>query len=228
MDQEKNIVEEAIKEAKAAAEAEQDVEVVDPEDIEVVDADEVEETEAEEEELDDEAIDGTDAVKSAKEIREEKKRKKKEKKLKVDPKDEKIAELTDRVARQMAEFENFRKRSEKEKSERYEIGAKDIIEKMLPIVDNFERGFQAVTEEELSNPFVDGMDKIYKQLITTLEGLDVKPIPAVGEEFNPDLHNAVMHIEDEELGENVVAEEFQKGYTYREHVIRYSMVKVAN
>lgn len=228
MDQEKNIVEEAIKEAKAAAEAEQDVEVVDPEDIEVVDADEVEETEAEEEELDDEAIDGTDAVKSAKEIREEKKRKKKEKKLKVDPKDEKIAELTDRVARQMAEFENFRKRSEKEKSERYEIGAKDIIEKMLPIVDNFERGFQAVTEEEMVNPFVDGMDKIYKQLITTLEGLDVKPIPAVGEEFNPNLHNAVMHIEDEELGENVVAEEFQKGYTYREHVIRYSMVKVAN
>ncbi len=227
MDQEKNIVEEAIKEAKAAAEAEQEVEVVDAEDIEVVDTEEVEETEAEEE-LEEEATEETDTVKTAKEIREEKKRKKKEKKLKVDPKDEKIAELTDRVTRQMAEFENFRKRSEKEKSERYEIGAKDIIEKMLPIVDNFERGFQAVTEEEMANPFVDGMDKIYKQLITTLEGLDVKPIPAVGEEFNPDLHNAVMHIEDEELGENVVAEEFQKGYTYREHVIRYSMVKVAN
>ncbi len=221
MEQEKNIVEEAIKEAKAA-EAEQ--EIVDTENVnEVVDSETTEDMN--EEVTDEEVIVDADEVK---ETKEDKKRKRKEKKVKVDPRDEKIAELTDRVTRQMAEFENFRKRSEKEKSERYEIGAKDIIEKILPIVDNFERGFQAVTDEEMTNPFVDGMDKIYKQLITTLEGLDVKPIPAVGEEFNPDLHNAVMHIEDGELGDNVVAEEFQKGYTYRDHVIRYSMVKVAN
>ena len=149
-------------------------------------------------------------------------------KEKKDPKDEKIADLTDKLTRQMAEFDNFRKRTEREKSQMYEIGAKDIIEKMLPVVDNFERGLGAVPEEEKENPFVQGMDKIYKQLLTTLEEIGVKPIEAVGQEFNPDLHNAVMHVEDEELGENVIAEEFQKGYMYRDSVVRHSMVKVAN
>ena len=110
----------------------------------------------------------------------------------------------------------------------YEIGAKDIIDKILPIVDNFERGLEAVTEEEKQSPFVQGMEKVYKQLMTTLEGIGVKPIEAVGKEFNPDFHNAVMHVEDEELGENIIAEEFQKGYMYRDSVVRHSMVKVAN
>ena len=150
------------------------------------------------------------------------------KKDKKDKKDEKIEELTDRLTRQMAEFDNFRKRSEKEKSQMYEIGAKDIIEKILPVVDNFERGLGSVPEEEKNAPFVEGMEKIYKQLMTTLESVGVKPIEAVGQEFNPDFHNAVMHVEDEGLGENIIAEEFQKGYMYRESVVRHSMVKVAN
>ena len=144
------------------------------------------------------------------------------KKEKKDKKDEKIEELTDRVTRQMAEFDNFRKRSENE------IGAKDIIEKILPVVDNFERGLDSVPEEEKNAPFVEGMEKIYKQLMTTLESVGVKPIEAVGQEFNPDFHNAVMHVEDDEFGENIIAEEFQKGYMYRESVVRHSMVKVAN
>ena len=147
---------------------------------------------------------------------------------KKDKKDEKIEELTDKLTRQMAEFDNFRKRSEKEKSQMYEIGAKDIIEKILPVVDNFERGLDSIPEEEKGSPFAEGMEKIYKQLMTTLDSLGVKPIKAVGQEFNPDFHNAVMHVEDEEFGENVVAEEFQKGYMYRESVVRHSMVKVAN
>lgn len=150
------------------------------------------------------------------------------KKNKKDKKDEKIEELTDRLTRQMAEFDNFRKRSEKEKSQMYEIGAKDVIEKILPVVDNFERGLLGLTEEEKSDPFVEGIDKIYKQLMTTLEGIGVKPIEAVGQEFDPDFHNAVMHVEDEAFGENTIAEEFQKGYMYRDSVIRHSMVKVAN
>lgn len=149
------------------------------------------------------------------------------KKNKKDKKDEKIEELTDRLTRQMAEFDNFRKRTEREKSQMYEIGAKDIIEKILPVVDNFERGLKAA-EENKEDPFVQGMEMVYKQLMTTLESVGVKPIEAVGQEFNPDFHNAVMHVEDEELGENIVAEEFQKGYMYRETVVRYSMVKVAN
>lgn len=147
---------------------------------------------------------------------------------KKDKKDEQIADLTDKLTRQMAEFDNYRKRTEKEKSAMYEIGAKDVIEKILPVVDNFERGFVTVSEEEKENPFVQGMDKVYKQLITMLEGLGVKPIEALGQEFNPDLHHAVMHVEDEEAGENVIVEEFQKGYMYRDSVVRYSMVKVAN
>nr|WP_294491132.1 nucleotide exchange factor GrpE [uncultured Mediterraneibacter sp.] len=150
------------------------------------------------------------------------------KKNKKDKKDEKIDELTDRLTRQMAEFDNFRKRTEKEKSQMYEIGAKDIIEKILPVVDNFERGLSSMSEEEKATPFAEGMEKIYKQLMTTLEEIGVKPIEAVGQEFNPDFHNAVMHVEDEELDDNIIAEEFQKGYTYRDSVVRHSMVKVAN
>ena len=149
-------------------------------------------------------------------------------KKKKDKKDEKIEELTDRVKRQMAEFDNFRKRTEKEKASMYEIGAREIIEKILPVVDNFERGLAAVPEEEKDSPFADGMTKIYKQMMTVFEEMGVKAIDAVGEEFNPDYHNAVMHVEDEEAGENVVVEEFQKGYLYKDHVVRHSMVKVAN
>ena len=150
------------------------------------------------------------------------------KKNKKDKKDEKIDELTDRLTRQMAEFDNFRKRTEKEKSQMYEIGAKDIIEKILPVVDNFERGLASMPEDEKATPFAEGTEKIYKQFMTTLEGIGVKPIEAVGQEFNPDFHNAVMHVEDEELGENIITEEFQKGYMYRDSVVRHSMVKVAN
>ena len=150
------------------------------------------------------------------------------KKNKKDKKDEKIDELTDRLTRQMAEFDNFRKRTDKEKSQMYEIGAKDIIDKILPVVDNFERGLGAVKEEEKEDPFIQGMEKVYKQLMTTLESAGVTPIEAVGQEFNPDFHNAVMHVEDENFGENIVAEEFQKGYMYRDSVVRHSMVKVAN
>lgn len=150
------------------------------------------------------------------------------KKDKKDKKDVQIEELTDRLKRQMAEFDNFRKRTEKEKSAMFEVGAKSVIEKMLPVVDNFERGLAAVPDDKKDDPFVEGMEKIYKQLIGTLEELEVKAIEAVGQEFDPNFHNAVMHIEDEELGDNIVAEEFQKGYTYRENVVRHSMVKVAN
>ncbi len=152
----------------------------------------------------------------------------KKKKDVKDPKDEKIEELSDKLLRQMAEFDNFRKRTEKEKSAMYEIGAKDIIEKLLPVVDNFERGFLTVAEDDKDDAFVTGMEMVYKQLMTMLEGVGVKPIEAVGKEFDPDLHNAVMHVEDETVGDNIIVEEFQKGYTYRDSVVRYSMVKVAN
>ena len=150
------------------------------------------------------------------------------KKKKKDKMEEKIEELEDRVKRQMAEFDNFRKRTEKEKSHMYEVGARDVIEKILPVVDNFERGLASVPEDQKENPVIVGMDKIYSQLMTTLTDLGVEPIEAVGGEFDPNYHNAVMHVEDEELGENVVAEEFQKGYMYKDTVIRHSMVKVAN
>ena len=148
------------------------------------------------------------------------------KKDKKDKKDEKIEELTDQVKRQMAEFDNYRKRTEKEKASMYIIGAKDIVEKILPVVDNFERGLATAAGSE--DPFVQGMEKIYKQLLTTLDEVGVKSIEAVGKEFNPDFHNAVMHVEDEEAGENIIVEEFQKGYLYKDFVVRHSMVKVAN
>ena len=159
---------------------------------------------------------------------EEDSKKKKRKEKKKDKKDAQIEELTDRVKRQMAEFDNFRKRTEKEKSQMIETGAKSIIEKILPVVDNFERGLAAIPEEEKGSAFAEGMEKIYKQLMTTLEEIGVTVIEAAGAEFDPNLHNAVMHVEDEELGENIVAEEFQKGYKYHDSVVRHSMVKVAN
>ena len=152
----------------------------------------------------------------------------KKKEKKKDKKDEQIEDLTDRLKRQMAEFENFRKRTEKEKSQIYDMGAKGIVEKILPVIDNFERGLYAASDEQKEDPFVDGMNKIYKQMMTVLEEAGVKPIEAKGQEFNPDFHNAVMHIEDESFGENIVAEELQKGYLYRDTVVRHSMVKVAN
>ena len=147
---------------------------------------------------------------------------------KKDQKDAVIEDLQDRLKRQMAEFDNYRKRTDKEKSAMFEMGASDVIKKLLPIVDNFERGFKAITDEEKETPFAKGMDMVYKQTMKMLEDLEVKPIEAVGLEFNPDVHNAVMHVEDDSVGEGIVVEEFEKGYTYRDTVIRHSMVKVAN
>ncbi|GAB5616389.1 hypothetical protein JCM31739_12140 [Faecalimonas canis] len=198
------MVKEAVEEAKKNAQLENE------ETEETVEDVEVEETETDEETED-----------------------KKDKKLfkrkpKKDKKDEQIEDLTDKLTRQMAEFDNYRKRTEKEKTAMYEVGAKEVVEKILPVVDNFERGLAAVPEDKKDDSFVAGMEMIYKQIMTTLEEIGVKPIEAVGTGFNPDFHNAVMHVEDEELGENIVVEEFQKGYTYRESVVRHSMVKVAN
>ena len=147
---------------------------------------------------------------------------------KKDPKDEKIDELNDKLRRSMAEFDNYRKRTDKEKSAMYEIGAKDVIEKILPIVDNFERGLNTIPEDAKGTAFAEGMEKIYKQFVKTLDDLGVKPIEAVGKPFDPNFHNAVMHVEDENLGENVVAAELQKGYTYKESIVRHSLVQVAN
>lgn len=146
-------------------------------------------------------------------------------KKKKDKSEQKVEELTDRLKRTMAEFDNFRKRTEKEKSSMYIIGAKEIVEKILPVVDNFERGLAQAPEDD---PFAEGMKMIYKQMMTAFDEMGVKPIKAVGKEFDPNLHNAVMHVEDESVGENIVVEEFQKGYTYKDFVVRHSMVKVAN
>ncbi len=214
------MVKEAVEEAKAKAQEAEEAKA-----DAVGEAAEKEENVSKEEDSKEETSEGTEEKEESEDSSGKKLFGKKNKK---DKKDEKIEELTDKLTRQMAEFDNFRKRTEKEKSQMYEIGAKDIIDKILPIVDNFERGLGAVTEEEKEDPFVQGMEKVYKQLMTTLDGIGVKPIEAVGKEFNPDFHNAVMHVEDEELGENIIAEEFQKGYMYHDSVVRHSMVKVAN
>ena len=219
----KQAVEEAKKQAEEAAQEEADQKEEAEESIET----EARDTEASEEEPSD--ADDPDEAKADPDTDGEKKgffgKKKKDKK---DKKDIQIEELTDRVKRQMAEFDNFRKRTEKEKSAMFEVGAKSVVEKILPVIDNFERGLGSVTEDQKEDPFVQGVEMTYKQLMTVLEGLEVKPIEAVGREFDPNLHNAVMHTEDDSVGENVVVEEFQKGYTYRDSVIRHSMVKVAN
>lgn len=149
-------------------------------------------------------------------------------KKKKDKKDEQIEDLTDQVKRQMAEFDNFRKRTEKEKSQMYDMGAKSIVEKFLPVIDNFERGLAAVPEDAKEDAFVVGMDKVYKQMLTELESIGVTPIEAVGQEFNPDLHNAVMQVESGEYESGVVAQELQKGYKYKDSVVRHSMVAVVS
>lgn len=213
-----DMIKEAVEEAKAEAAKMEDEAAADEQD-------EAAETKGSVEE---EASKETEESQDTKDTESKEKKKFFPKKEKKDKKDEKIEELTDRLTRQMAEFDNFRKRTEREKSQMYEIGAKDIIEKILPVIDNFERGLAAVPEESKEDPFVEGMEKIYKQIMTTLEGVGVKPIEAVGQEFNPDFHNAVMHVEDEEAGENIITEEFQKGYMYHDSVVRHSMVKVAN
>ena len=210
----KQAVEEAKRQAEAAAE-EAAVEETAEEEAESADTEETAEAEEAEEE-------------AAEEGQEKKGLFGKKKKDKKDKKDIQIEELTDRVKRQMAEFDNFRKRTEKEKAAMFEVGAKSVVEKILPVIDNFERGLAGLTEEQKAEPFAQGVEMTYKQLMSTLESIEVKPIEAVGKEFDPNLHNAVMHVEDENLGENIVAEEFQKGYTYRDSVIRHSMVKVAN
>ena len=150
------------------------------------------------------------------------------KKNKKDKKDTQIEDLTDKLRRQMAEFDNFRKRTEKEKSGMFELGAKSVVEKLLPVVDNFERGLATVPEEQKEDPFVVGVDKVYKQLLTVFDEIGVKAIEAVGQPFDPNFHNAVMHVEDESLGENVIAETFQQGFQIGDKVIRHAMVKVAN
>ena len=169
-----------------------------------------------------------EAAASEKENKETSEKEEKASEKKKDPKDEKIDELNDKLKRSMAEFDNYRKRTDKEKSAMYEIGAKDVIEKILPIVDNFERGLNSIPEDAKGSAFADAMEKIYKQFVKTLDDMGVKPIEAVGKPFDPNFHNAVMHVEDENLGENVVAVELQKGYTYKDSIVRHSMVQVAN
>ena len=213
-----DMIKEAVEEAKAEAAKMEDEAAADEQD-------EAAETKGSVEE---EASKETEESQDTKDTESKEKKKFFAKKEKKDKKDEKIEELTDRLTRQMAEFDNFRKRTDKEKSQMYEVGAKDIIEKILPVVDNLERGLDAVKEEDKEDPFVQGMEKVYKHLMTTLEEIEVKPIEAVGKEFDPNFHNAVMHVDDENFGENIVAEEFQKGYTYRDSIVRHSMVKVAN
>ena len=211
---EKNVVEEAIEKAKEEAglnEAEETTDTVE----------ETEEVETAEGVVE-------DKENSDEEDSDDKSDKKGFFKKKKDKKDEIIEELTDKNKRMLAEFENFRNRSEKEKSAMFEVGAKTVIEKILPVIDNFERGLTQKPEGAEAEGFVTGMDMVYKQLLTSLDELGVKPIEAVGKEFDPELHNAVMHVEDEEAGENVVVEEFQKGYMYKDTVVRHSMVKVAN
>ena len=217
---EKNVVEEAIEKAKEEAGLNEAEEAEIQETTE-----EVEESAKDVEEVDETVEDKED---SDEEVSDDKSEKKGFFKKKKDKKDELIEELTDKNKRMLAEFENFRNRSEKEKSAMFEVGAKTVIEKILPVIDNFERGLTQKPEGTEAEGFVTGMDMVYKQLLTSLDELGVKPIEAVGKEFDPELHNAVMHVEDEEAGENIVVEEFQKGYMYKDTVVRHSMVKVAN
>ena len=187
------------------------------------------EKEADVEETDEDEVKPAETEEEAKEEKDaESKEKKKIFKKKKDKKDEQIEALTDQVKRQMAEFDNFRKRTEKEKSSMYEMGARSVVEKILPVIDNFERGLDTVPEDEKESPFTEGMRMIYKQLMTELENIGVKPIEALGTEFNPDFHNAVMQVESEEYESGYVAQELQKGYMYRDSVVRHSMVAVVS
>ena len=221
------IKEEAETEAEAAAgeaETEEETEEIAEEAAEAEDAEEASGDESEEPQEEGEAPEEAEQEESAG----EKKKGFFKKKEKKDKKDEKIEELTDRVKRQMAEFENFRKRTEKEKASMYEMGAKSVVEKILPVIDNFERGLDTVPEEEADTPFTEGMRKIYKQLLSELEQIGVTPIECVGKEFDPNLHNAVMQVESEEYESGIVAQELQKGYMYRDSVVRHSMVGVVS
>ena len=177
-----------------------------------------------------EAVENTAETKETTEEKEDASNEKQKKdgffKKKKDKKDEQIEELNDRVRRQMAEFDNFRKRTEKEKSQMFDMGAKNVIEKILPVVDNFERGFSTVEDADKEDAFVQGMTQVYKQLMTELENIGVKPIEAVGQEFNPDFHNAVMQVESDEYESGIIAQEFVKGYMYKDTVVRHSMVTV--
>ncbi len=220
----KDVMDEELKKENKAAEAESKA------------AENTQEQEAQNEEETREAAEGNEAEDSEEKDSEEKDSKEKDskdkglfgKKKKKDKKDEQIEDLNDRLRRQMAEFDNFRKRSEKEKSQMFDMGARSIIEKVLPVVDNFERGLAAVPEDQKDDAFVTGMDKVYKQLMTEFDSIGVKPIEALGQEFNPDLHNAVMQVESDEYEPGVVAQELQKGYMYKDTVVRHSMVAVVS
>lgn len=182
------------------------------------------EKEAKEKEAAENKESASEEVKEETEKSEEKESSKKEKK---DPLKEKLDELNDRLIRQVAEFDNFRKRTDREKAQMFEQGQGSVLEKLLPIVDNFERGLAAVPEDEKDGAFADGMNKIYKQLTKQLEDLGVTPIEAVGKEFDPNLHNAVMQVESEEYESGIVAQELQKGYKFHDTVLRHSMVGVS-
>ena len=225
----KDVMDEELKKENKAAEAESKA------------AENTQEQEAQNEEETREAAEGNEAEDSEEKDSEEKDSEEKDseekdskdkglfgKKKKKDKKDEQIEDLNDRLRRQMAEFDNFRKRSEKEKSQMFDLGARSIIEKVLPVVDNFERGLAAVPEDQKDDAFVTGMDKVYKQLMTEFDSIGVKPIEALGQEFNPDLHNAVMQVESDEYEPGVVAQELQKGYMYKDTVVRHSMVAVVS
>lgn len=225
----KDVMDEELKKENKAAEAESKA------------AENTQEQEAQNEEETREAAEGNEAEDSEEKDSEEKDSEEKDskekdskdkglfgKKKKKDKKDEQIEDLNDRLRRQMAEFDNFRKRSEKEKSQMFDMGARSIIEKVLPVVDNFERGLAAVPEDQKDDAFVTGMDKVYKQLMTEFDSIGVKPIEALGQEFNPDLHNAVMQVESDEYEPGVVAQELQKGYMYKDTVVRHSMVAVVS
>ena len=213
-----DMIKEAVEEAKAEAAKMEDEAAADEQD-------EAAETKGSVEE---EASKETEESQDTKDTESKEKKKFFAKKEKKDKKDEKIEELTDRLTRQMAEFDNFRKRTEKEKASMYEIGARDIIEKILPVLDNFERGLAAVPEDVKGSSFAEGVEMIYKQFVKTLEDAGVEAIEAVGQQFDPNIHNAVMHIDDENFGENEISQELLKGYKYRGTVVRHSMVQVAN
>lgn len=210
--------------------AEQEKEILEEEMVEEAAEEVVEEQEVSEEEIIEEATEETEEVPEGEEPKTwaEKRAAKKQKKEQANADKEKIAELEDRVKRQLAEFENFRNRTDKEKQAMFETGAKSVLEKILPVIDNFERGFSTVEEADKEDAFVQGMQKVYKQMMDELEKIGVKPIEAVGQEFDPNLHNAVMQVESEEFETGIVAQEFMKGYMYRDSVVRHSMVGVVS
>lgn len=219
-DSKEEILEEVLEELEEA-QAEREAEAKDAAEEAEAEAEAKDAAEEAEAEAEDAAEDDAEASKKATEAE-----KKSFFKKKKDKKDEQIDELNDKLKRQMAEFENFRKRSEKEKTQMYDMGVKSILEKILPVVDNFERGFTMVQEDDKEDAFVVGMDKVYRQMLTELESVGVKPIEAVGKEFDPDFHNAVMQVESEEYESGIVAQELLKGYMYKDSVVRHSMVAV--